>query len=100
MQKILIILHDIRSSQNAGSIFRTADAAGVSKIYLTGYTPTPVDRFGRKNKELVKAALGAEEYVSWEKKEITELIQVLKKDGIQVVAVEQSAHAHPYMGAK
>ena len=100
MQKILIILHDIRSSQNVGAIFRTADGAGVSKIYLTGYTPAPVDRFGRKNKELVKASLGAEEYVQWEQKEITELITELKKENVQIVAVEQSPASVPYMELK
>src|SRR3989338_4866788 len=43
-----LILHDIRSVYNVGSIFRTADAAGVETIYLSGFTPTPIDRFGRK----------------------------------------------------
>ena len=47
-------------------MFRTADAAGVSKIYLTGYTPCPLDRFGRIRKNLAKSALGAEKFVFWE----------------------------------
>jgi tRNA G18 (ribose-2'-O)-methylase SpoU len=50
-----------------GSIFRTSDGAGVSKIYLVGYTPTPIDKFGRKNKAIAKTALGAEETIEWEK---------------------------------
>ncbi|MBI3573686.1 hypothetical protein HY090_01410, partial [Candidatus Kaiserbacteria bacterium] len=66
MDSVSVILHDVRSSENVGSIFRTADAAGVSKIYLTGYTPTPLDRFKRNNSKLAKAALGAEEFVLWE----------------------------------
>ena len=45
MQTMIAIVHDVRSAHNVGSIFRTADAAGVSKIYLTGYTPAPLDRF-------------------------------------------------------
>ncbi len=49
-----------------GSIFRTADAAGVSKILLTGYTSTPLDRFGRPRPDLSKVALGAEKSVAWE----------------------------------
>jgi 23S rRNA (guanosine2251-2'-O)-methyltransferase len=96
---IAVILHDVRSSENVGSIFRTSDAAGVSKIYLTGYTPTPLDRFKRKNTKLSKAALGAEDTVLWESTSgIRELIQRLQKEGMQVVAVEQSPAAIPYTG--
>ena len=98
-RKISVILHDIRSSENVGSIFRTADAAGVSRIYLTGYTPAPEDRFKRKNTKLSKAALGAEETVPWEHADILELISRLKKEGITVVAVEQAPRAHPYTDA-
>ncbi len=66
---IVVVLNDIRSNENVGSIFRTCDAAGVSKIFLCGYTPAPVDRFGRENKGLTKASLGAERWVLWEKVE-------------------------------
>ena len=62
-------MNNIRSNENTGSIFRTADAAGVSKIILAGYTPAPIDRFGRENKGLAKASLGAEKFVKWEKVE-------------------------------
>ena len=65
--KTIVILNNIRSSENVGSIFRTCDASGVSKIILTGYTQAPTDRFGRENKSLVKASLGAEKFVEWEK---------------------------------
>ena len=98
MEPVSLILHDIRSSENVGSMFRTADAAGVSKIYLTGYTPAPLDRFGRKNAKLTKAALGAEEFVPWEKHEdIFSLIEELKMNGVRVVAVEQDPAAVLYM---
>lgn len=97
MEPVSLILHDIRSSENVGSIFRTADAAGVGKIYLTGYTPTPLDRFGRKNAKLAKAALGAEEFVPWEKQaDILALIDILKGEGVAVVAVEQAARSVCY----
>lgn len=66
---ILVILNNIRSSENVGSIFRTCDAAGVNKIILCGYTPAPLDRFGRENKGLTKSSLGAEKFVEWEKAE-------------------------------
>lgn len=95
-----VILHDIRSMHNVGSIFRTADGAGVAKIYLTGYTPAPIDRFNRPVKEIAKVALGAEKTIPWEQREITELITALKKDGVQIVAVEQDPRSVPYMVLK
>jgi|SRR3989344_336356 len=66
---IIVILNNVRSNENVGSIFRTCDAVGVSKIILCGYTPAPIDRFGRENRGLTKASLGAEKFVKWEKAE-------------------------------
>src|SRR3989344_3753654 len=95
--EIAVILHDIRSVENVGSIFRTADAAGVSKIYLSGITPTPLDRFGRKRRDIAKVSLGAEEIVSWEQiADILSLIQNLKKEKYVIVAIEQDANSIPY----
>lgn len=96
-----ILLHNIRSIHNVGSIFRTADAAGVKKIYLTGYTPTPVDRFGRPVKELAKVALGGEHSVQWEyvKSPMT-LINKLKKQGTQVIGLEQDPRSVDYKKVK
>ena len=92
-----IILHNIRSSHNVGSIFRTADGAGVSKIYLTGYTPSPIDRFGREHKEIQKTSLGATQTVPYEVKEdIFSILGKLKKEGRQVVAVEQTRKSSDY----
>lgn len=92
--KISLILNNIRSNQNVGSIFRTADAAGVNKIYLCGYTPAPVDKFGRANKALSKSALGAEKFVEWEKvKSLKTVIQDLKKEKYKIIAVEQDKKA-------
>jgi 23S rRNA (guanosine2251-2'-O)-methyltransferase len=97
MDEKLMVLHDIRSIHNVGSIFRTADAAGVTKIYLTGVTPTPVDRFGRIRKDMAKVALGAEHSVPWGyKKDVALLIEQLKGEGMQIVAVEQDAKAVNY----
>ncbi len=67
-----VILDNIRSVHNVGSIFRTADALGVEKIFLCGTTPTPIDRFGRDRKDLTKVALGAEKTIAWEYCEKTE----------------------------
>ena len=97
----ILILHDIRSVENVGAIFRTADAAGINKIYLTGYTPTPLDRFGRKRGDLAKSALGAEEFMSWEqKKMVCPVIAKLKRDGFQVVAIEQDKKSIDYKKVK
>jgi tRNA G18 (ribose-2'-O)-methylase SpoU len=93
-KKTYLILHNIRSAYNVGSLFRTADGAGVSKIFLTGHTPTPTDHFGRKRKDLAKVALGAEESVVWEKRDdIFKLIEELQKQNFEIVAVEQSPQA-------
>src|SRR5574343_1905342 len=97
----IVILHNIRSVENVGAMFRTADAAGVSKIYLTGYTPATIDRFGRKRGDMAKSALGAEEFVSWEsKKLICPLIAKLKRDGFQIIAVEQDDNSMDYRKVK
>lgn len=85
---IIIILDDIRSLHNIGSVFRTADAFLIEKIYLCGITAIP------PNKEIHKTALGATETVAWEyQKEATEVITQLKKEAVKVFAVEQVENA-------
>jgi 23S rRNA (guanosine2251-2'-O)-methyltransferase len=97
----ILILHNIRSVQNVGAMFRTADAAGINKIYLTGYTPTPLDRFGRKRGDLAKSALGAEEFVAWEqKKNISQLLMKLKKEKYLIIAIEQDKKSIDYKKVK
>lgn len=92
-----ILLHNIRSAENVGAIFRTADAAGISKIYLSGYTPTPIDRFGRPRKDIAKSALGAEVSIEWEViTDVISHIEALKKEGATIVAIEQSPRAVDY----
>jgi len=86
-KNIYLILHNIRSLYNVGSIFRTADAAGVSKIYLTGYTPDPSQ----------KTALGAEKFIPYERhRNISSLLSKLKKDLVQTVALEQDKKSIDY----
>ena len=100
-KEIYIILPDIRSVYNVGSIFRTADACGISKIFLTGYTPTPEDRFGRQRKDVAKSALGAEKTVKWEYREaLNNLIDELKKKDVEIVAVEQDKNSVDYKNFK
>jgi tRNA G18 (ribose-2'-O)-methylase SpoU len=94
---INLILHDIRSAHNVGSIFRTADGAEVARLFLTGYTPAPVDQFGRVNKEIAKTALGAEKVLAWQKVEaVEEVIRKLKNEGYQIIALEQAEGARDY----
>ncbi|MDO8562032.1 MAG: RNA methyltransferase [bacterium] len=95
--KVAILLHNIRSTHNVGSIFRTAEAAGVEKIYLSGYTPSPTDRFGRIQKDIAKTALGAERMLPWEKcASPFRLIARLKNEGWAIVGVEQDTRAIDY----
>jgi tRNA G18 (ribose-2'-O)-methylase SpoU len=92
-----LILHNIRSAQNVGSLFRTADAAGVSHIYLTGYTPHPVDRFSRAQKDVIKASLGAERSVAWSSQNAyMPVLKKLRREGFYIVGVEQDARAVDY----
>jgi 23S rRNA (guanosine2251-2'-O)-methyltransferase len=89
-----VILYDIRSNYNVGAIFRTCDGAGISKVYLYGFTPAPNDRFGREVPEIHKTALGAEKFIPWEVvDDIFDLIKKLQNEGVVVVAVEQSKEA-------
>ena len=100
-KQIYLILHNIRSIQNVGAIFRTADAAGVSKIFLTGYTPAPIDRFGRTRGDFAKTALGAQNIMAWESiNSINFLIKRLKKEKIKIIAIEQSKNAIDYKKIK
>ncbi len=94
---MIAILHNIRSLYNVGSIFRTADAVGLEKIYLCGITPTPYDEFGQLRPQLAKVSLGAEKTVSWEKvKQTTRLIDVLKKSDFEIFVVEIAKNSIPY----
>lgn len=100
-KQTILILHDIRSKINVGSIFRTADAVGVTKIYLTGYTPAPTDRFGRPVQEIAKSALGAELTIPWEKKKDSKsVIKKLKAENFSIIAVEQSKRSVDYKKVK
>ena len=93
----VLVLHDIRSAQNVGSLFRSSDALGVSKIYLSNITPCPVDRFGRDRSDIAKTALGAEKNIPWEQyQDIFELIKDLKSQGFSIVGIEQAEGSVDY----
>jgi len=96
-----LILDNIRSAHNVGAIFRTADAAGVAKIFLIGTTPCPIDRFGRTRKEIAKTALGAEKTMAWEwRRDFPTLTRELKKTGFKIIAVEQNKKSVDYKKIK
>jgi 23S rRNA (guanosine2251-2'-O)-methyltransferase len=97
----LLILHNIRSVYNVGSLFRTAEAAGISKICLSGYTPQPIDRFGNTRSDFHKSALGSEHTIEWYSvRSLTLHIRKLKKEGWHIVAVEQSPQSVYYARVK
>ncbi len=100
-KEIYVLLHNIRSSHNVGSIFRTADAAGVSKIFLSGYTPIPTDKFGKAEGNIAKTALGAEKTLSWEYVRLPMWnIQKMKLKGVQIIAIEQAKNSIDYKKVK
>ncbi|MEX2603589.1 MAG: RNA methyltransferase [Gracilimonas sp.] len=87
---VKILVHNIRSLHNVGSIFRSADAFGVSEIILSGYSPTP------PRSEINKTAIGAEEFVEWNYFENgTSAIDQLKKDGFYILGLEQTTESTP-----
>jgi tRNA G18 (ribose-2'-O)-methylase SpoU len=95
--QIAVLLHNIRSAHNVGSIFRTADGAGAQHMYLSGYCPLPIDRFGRVQKDIAKTALGAETHIPWKyEASVSRCITRLKKEGWYVVGVEQDTRAIDY----
>ena len=99
MREIIIIAHDMRSTHNVGSLFRTAEGLGIKKIYLTGYTPYPEkdndDRLPhislKLDQQIQKTALDAQRNIAWEyNQEINTVINNIKNDGYEVIALEQT----------
>ena len=85
---VSVLLHNVRSAYNVGAFFRTLDAVGGERLYLSGFTPTPHHR------GVAKTALGAEARVSWTRVEQTaQIVEELHRDGVTVAAVETSGSA-------
>ena len=90
-EEFFLILHNIRSRFNVGAIFRTADAAGINKIYLCGITPSP------PHHKIDKVALGAQKSILFEKySQTVKLLKQLKSQDFQIIALEQSKKSIPY----
>lgn len=99
MRRIVLVVHNVRSIHNVGSLLRTADGLGIEKVYLTGYTPYPLktgdERLphlaNRIDRQITKVALGAEKTVDWEHVDaIGPLLDRLRNDGYEIAALEQS----------
>jgi len=102
MSRLVLVVHNVRSALNVGSILRTAEGLGVEKVFLTGYTPypeTPGD--GRlphlrqkMSRQIHKTALGAEYFVGWQHiEDINACLDKLEADGYLIVALEQTPHS-------
>ena len=92
--KVVLILDSLRSVENVGSIFRTAECLGVEEIVLCGTTPAPTDRFGRARKDLAKVSLGAEHLVPWVYAEsVDDAVNLLRTRKYKIVALEQDPRA-------
>ena len=92
---LIVILDNIRSLNNIGSVFRTSDAFLIEKIYLCGITAKP------PHKDIHKTALGATESVDWHYEENSlNLIPVLKKSGVKIVSIEQAEDSTPLQDFK
>lgn len=96
-----LILYNLRSAYNVGAIFRTADAVGISHIFLVGTTPRPIDEYKRPNNRIQKSALGAEKSVSWSYcKTLGPLFKKIKNDKIEIIALEQNLKSVDYRRVK
>jgi 23S rRNA (guanosine2251-2'-O)-methyltransferase len=105
MREIVLIAHNLRSCHNIGSLLRTAEGLGASKVYLTGYTPFPLGQADDKRlphlrekiaKQIHKTALDAEDQIAWEQSEDLESVFTkLRTSGYTIMAIEQSSDAIP-----
>lgn len=102
--KIIVIAHNVRSSHNIGSLFRTCDGIGVEKIFLSGYTPYPAQEddsrlphLARKiDLQINKTALGAQHNQKWQKVEDIKMeIKNLRNKGYLICGLEQSSDSIP-----
>lgn len=84
LNKLKILLHNVRSMHNVGAAFRSADAFGIDEILLSGYTPTP------PRPEIAKTAIGAQKHVNWQQVEDPQkYIETLKENDYRLVGMEQ-----------
>jgi tRNA G18 (ribose-2'-O)-methylase SpoU len=100
MRSIVLIAHNLRSAHNVGSLLRTAEGLGVKKVFLTGYSPYPVQENDSRlphlaqkiDKQIAKTALGAEKSLGT-KSDISEVLTELKQHGYSIAAIEQAPNS-------
>jgi 23S rRNA (guanosine2251-2'-O)-methyltransferase len=104
MVDLVLVAHNVRSAHNVGSLLRTADGVGITKVYLSGYSPYPLKpgdvrlpHIARSvNQKIAKTSLGAEKSVAWEYSEdVVDVMKSLKKRGYKLAALEQAANSVP-----
>lgn len=101
LHPVILVLDTVRSVQNVASLFRVADCVGVEKIILGGITPAPLDRFQKPRADFAKISLGAEKTIAWESIEnIVPTIKKYKKEGFEIVALEQTKNSINYTDFK
>ena len=95
--KFALVIHNVRSAHNVGSLLRSADGAGVTQVYLSGYSPVPARvakepvYYTKSEKEIAKTALGAERTLQWKRQGRIDVLQkLLRKAGYCCVALEQA----------
>jgi tRNA G18 (ribose-2'-O)-methylase SpoU len=102
MRRTVLVIHNVRSALNVGSMLRTAEGLGVDKVYITGYTPYPETENDerlphhrrRTSSQIHKTALGAEQFMKWDyEAELEDCLKLLRKDGFILVALEQTPDA-------
>lgn len=99
--KKIVLLDNIRSVLNVGSIFRTANGLGVDEIILCGITPTPLDKKGERRSDFAKVALGSEASLVWSyEADTVAIVRKYKEKRFQVIALEQSEKSVDYKKAE
>lgn len=102
MQSINVIAHNMRSTHNVGSLLRTAEGLGIDKVWLTGYTPHPLQPIDERlphlakkiDAQITKTALGAEKLQAWEYNSSLEtVLDILLRQGYEIAALEQSTES-------
>ncbi|MDF1497905.1 MAG: RNA methyltransferase [Patescibacteria group bacterium] len=99
INKFVVICDSIRSLHNVGSVFRTSDGVGISKVYLCGITGIPDTQ--KHERQISKVALGAQNYILWEyAKQSWRVVEKLKEEGYQIVSLEQTKNSIAYTDYK
>lgn len=99
--QLVLVVDNVRSKENIGALFRTADGAGVGEMVLCGISPCPTNRFGNSDGKIAKSALGAEQSVAWRHEgSCAKAVQGLRTNGYRIVVLEQAPQSVEYTAVK